>query len=68
MQTIINVQDVVYIYPQASKPVLDGVSFKINSGQIISLLGANGCGKSTLLKLLTKDLFPSFEVLIKAII
>lgn len=60
MQTIINVQDVVYIYPQASKPVLDGVSFKINSGQIISLLGANGCGKSTLLKLLTKDLFPSF--------
>ncbi len=60
MQTVINVQDLVYTYPHGAKPVLDGVSFTIDAGQIISLLGANGCGKSTLLKLLTRELSPSY--------
>lgn len=58
MQTIISVKDITYTYPQGTKPVLNGVSLTIDSGQIISLLGANGCGKSTLLKLLIKELSP----------
>ena len=29
--------------------VVDGISFKINSGQVTCLLGPSGCGKSTLL-------------------
>src|SRR5260221_14036375 len=65
MQTIINVQDVAYTYPLASKPVLDGVSFKIGAGEIVSLLGANGCGKSTLLKLITRDLTPCIGTIYK---
>lgn len=65
MKTIINVQNVVYTYPHALKPVLEGVSFKIDAGQIISLLGANGCGKSTLLKLLTRELSPSSGTIYK---
>lgn len=38
--------------------ILDGVSFKVERGQITTLLGANGCGKTTLFNLMTKNLVP----------
>lgn len=34
------------------RPVLDHVSFSIEKGSLVSLLGPNGCGKTTLLKTL----------------
>lgn len=37
---------------------LDNVSFKVNGGQVVALLGENGAGKSTLLKILNGDYQP----------
>ena len=38
--------------------VLNGVSFHVEKGEAIGLIGQNGCGKSTMLKLLSKIMYP----------
>ncbi len=38
--------------------VLDGLSFQVNKGEAIGLIGHNGCGKSTILKILTRIIYP----------
>lgn len=38
--------------------VLDGISFDVQKGEAVGLIGHNGCGKSTLLKLMTKIIYP----------
>ncbi|MDR3277895.1 MAG: sugar ABC transporter ATP-binding protein [Oscillospiraceae bacterium] len=37
---------------------LDDISFRVNGGRILALLGENGAGKSTLLKILSGDITP----------
>ena len=39
-----------YIIAQREIKSLDDVSFKINKGEFVSIVGKNGCGKSTLVK------------------
>ena len=43
-----------------NRKILDNVSFKINQGQILGMLGPNGVGKSTIFNLITGLLKPDY--------
>lgn len=49
----IEFQDVSFTYSGAKKPTIDHLSFKINPGEKIALVGENGAGKTTIIKLLS---------------
>ncbi|MEM0329137.1 MAG: ABC transporter ATP-binding protein [Nitrososphaerota archaeon] len=55
---MISFEDVEYVYPSGVK-ALDGVSLKIEKGEIVALMGENGSGKTTLLKHLNGLLKPT---------
>lgn len=44
----IEFRNVSFKYPQGEKKILDNVSFRIESGEKIALVGLNGAGKTTL--------------------
>ncbi|MNO32544.1 Fluoroquinolones export ATP-binding protein [compost metagenome] len=48
METAIKLEQVMKQY--SDKPVLKGVSFSVNKGEIFALLGVNGAGKTTTLE------------------
>ena len=50
----IEVRDLTFTYPEANKPALEGVSFALEPGQKLGLIGPVGSGKSTLLSLLLR--------------
>ena len=53
-QPVMMFQDVTKVYPLPAGDVtaLDGVSFQVNRGEFISVMGPSGSGKSTLLNLM----------------
>ena len=56
--TILELKDVRFGYNK-DKEILKGVSFKINKGEMVSIVGRNGAGKSTISKLISGFYKPS---------
>ncbi|MDE6110340.1 MAG: ATP-binding cassette domain-containing protein, partial [Eubacterium sp.] len=52
-------KNVTFTYPGASAPSLENVSFIINKGETIGIVGVNGAGKSTLMRILSGELSPT---------
>jgi ATP-binding cassette subfamily B protein len=44
--------NVVFGYPGAQRPVLDGLTLTLAPGQVVAVVGENGAGKTTFVKLL----------------
>lgn len=52
---VITADHLVYGYPKADRPAVNGVSFTVRRGEIFGLLGPSGAGKSTIQKILTRQ-------------
>lgn len=55
----IEFRNVCFSYDPVGKPVLDQVSFGVQAGETIALVGPNGCGKTTLLGLVPRFYDPN---------
>lgn len=52
-QEAISAEKVSFTYPTASSPALEGISFDLDQGQMLGIIGGTGSGKSTLIQLLS---------------
>ena len=50
----IEFRDVVFQYPGAEHPVLEGISFRANRGETVAVVGSTGAGKTTLVSLIPR--------------
>ena len=54
----LEVRNLTFTYPGASAPSLQNISFRIQSGETIGVVGSTGAGKTTLVELLAR-LYPT---------
>ncbi|MBR5537287.1 MAG: ABC transporter ATP-binding protein [Clostridia bacterium] len=54
----IEARNLTFRYPTREKPVLENVSFKLEKGQTLGVVGRTGCGKSSLVNLLMRVFDP----------
>lgn len=56
--TVIDIENVHFTYPNANAPALTDIDLTIPNGSFIGVIGSTGSGKSTLLHLLTQTYTP----------
>lgn len=55
----IEFKNVSFTYPSAEKSTINNMSFKVNKGENIAIVGENGAGKTTAIKLLCGLYYPT---------
>lgn len=55
----IKCQALTFAYPKTEYPVLNGIDFSVNAGELCLVIGESAVGKSTLIKLLKKEIAPN---------
>ena len=55
---VLHVQDLTFTYPDAAQPSLKDISFDMQQGEILGIIGGTGSGKSTLVQVLL-GLYPA---------
>ncbi|WP_425843319.1 ABC transporter ATP-binding protein [Agrococcus sp. TSP3-2-1] len=50
----VELRDVVFRYPGADHPVIDGVSLRAEPGETLAIIGSTGAGKTTLVNLIPR--------------
>ncbi len=58
-RSCVSVEKLGFTYPGADAPVLAKLSFEVEAGERIAIIGPNGIGKTTLLRCLAGELTPS---------
>lgn len=55
----LNVERVLYVPPPNKKVILNGISFSLEPGESLAIVGSSGAGKSTLAKMLVGSISPT---------
>ena len=51
---LLRFENVSFKYDEDEDKIIENLSFNVNKGQFVSIIGASGCGKSTIFRLVTK--------------
>lgn len=58
-RSAVNVESLSFRYPKADTDVLSNLTFNIEAGERVAIIGPNGIGKTTLMRCLAGELHPS---------
>jgi ATPase subunit of ABC transporter with duplicated ATPase domains len=58
-RSAVTVEKLNFTYPGTDTPVLSNISFNIEAGERVAIIGPNGIGKTTLMRCLAGELAPS---------
>lgn len=56
---VMHIERLSFKFPEASAPLFSDISFSLQRGEMVALVGPNGVGKSTLLKIIVNQLLPT---------